>query len=574
LWHREAVRHQYPHCWRCHNPVIFLATSQWFISLDGVRLPVPSLGEGTPDGRTLREAALDAIDNQVRWIPSWSHDRMRNMIVSRPDWCISRQRAWGVPIPAVDCAKCGEAIVTPALVEQAASVFERYGAESWYERSSGEFIPEGLACPSCGGTTFEREMNILDVWFDSGSSHEAVLSVRPELTWPADMYFEGSDQHRGWFQSSLLVGLGTRGRPPFHQVLTHGFIVAEDGRKMSKSLGNSIDPKDVIQQSGADILRLWVSMSDYTQEVRLSKEILARVVEAYRKIRNTLRYLVANLYDFDPAVDRVPAAQLEEIDRYILARYAEVGRRMLAAYDEYDYGTIFNQLSTFATVDLSAVYNDISKDRLYTFAAKSAGRRSAQTAMFIMADGLARLMAPILSFTADEVWRFLPGAHGSTGGAPRAEAAEGRDESVHIALFPSRDELASFVDAGLTARWDRLTVIREQVLAEIEPLRKDKQIGSSLQAKVVLSASPSELALLEQHARDLPMLFIVSEVELRPAPTDVETHEEAGPRVTIQRAGGVKCERCWRYVPEVSSDPAWAGLCGRCQDALAETVNQ
>jgi len=572
LWHHEPFVHQYPYCWRCHYPVIFLATSQWFIALD--RPPHDSAHNQGLGQRSLRDAALDSIDNQVRWIPSWGHDRMRNMIAARPDWCISRQRAWGVPIPAVDCSKCGEAVITPALVEKAAAVFERYGADAWYERSNDDFIPAGLKCPACGGTAFEREMNILDVWFDSGSSHEAVLSVRPELTWPADIYFEGSDQHRGWFQSSLLVGLGTRGRPPFRQVLTHGFIVAEDGRKMSKSLGNSIDPNDVIQQSGADILRLWVSMSDYTQEVRLSKEILARVVEAYRKIRNTLRYLIANLHDFDPAVDRVPAAQLEEIDRYILARYSEAGRRMLAAYDGYDYGTIFNQLSTFATVDLSAVYNDISKDRLYTFAAKSAGRRSAQTAMFIMADGLARLMAPILSFTADEVWRFLPGAHGSTGGAQRAEAAEGRDESVHIAVFPTPDELASLVDAELTARWDRLIVIREQVLAEIEPLRKNKQIGSSLQAKVVLSASPSKLALLEQYARDLPMLFIVSEVELRPAPTDVETHEEARPRVTIERAGGVKCERCWRYVPAVSSDPAWAGLCGRCQDALAETVNQ
>jgi isoleucyl-tRNA synthetase len=484
---------------------------------------------------------------------------MRNMVAARPDWCISRQRAWGVPIPAVDCSKCGEAIVTTALVEKAASVFERYGADAWYERPNDDFIPAGLTCPSCGGTAFEREMNILDVWFDSGSSHEAVLSVRPELTWPADIYLEGSDQHRGWFQSSLLVGLGTRGRAPYREVLTHGFIVAEDGRKMSKSLGNSIDPQDIIKQSGADILRLWVSMSDYTQEIRLSKEILARVVEAYRKIRNTLRYLVANLYDFDPAADRVPVAQMEEIDRYILNRYAEVGRRILKAYEDYDYGTIFNALNTFTTVDLSAIYNDVSKDRLYTFAAKSRDRRSAQTAMFIMADGLTRLMAPILTFTADELWQCVPGT---------------RDESVHIALFPKPEELEALQDAELTARWDRLIAIREQVLAEIEPLRKNKQIGSSLQAKVVLSASQSELALLEHHLRDLPMLFIVSEVEVRPAPADVEAHQEARPRATIARAGGVKCERCWRYVPAVSSDPARAGLCARCQEALAEPLNQ
>src|SRR5216117_1137248 len=287
LWHREAFSHQYPHCWRCHNPVIFLATSQWFIALD---TPAASVAGGSRlTDRTLRDAALHAIDSDVKWIPSWGRDRIYNMVTNRPDWCISRQRAWGVPIPAVDCTKCGEAILTPALVEKAAGVFDTYGADAWYERPTEEFIPEGLTCPSCSGTSFEREMNILDVWFDSGSSHEAVLSVRPDLTWPADIYLEGSDQHRGWFQSSLLVGLGTRGRPPFRQVVTNGFLIDVDGNKMSKSLGNTIEPQDVIRQSGADIIRLWVSMSDYTEEVRLGKEILARAVEAYRKIRNTLR---------------------------------------------------------------------------------------------------------------------------------------------------------------------------------------------------------------------------------------------------------------------------------------------
>src|SRR5205814_1205309 len=369
LWHREPFSHPYPHCWRCHNPVIFLATSQWFISLDGgglkdrgVRLSAsarvarsgetsPKPGEGgkpdrvrlkpdtTYDGQTLRGAALEAIDHRVQWIRAWGHDRIAQMVANRPDWCISRQRVWGVPIPALDCTKCGEAILTPALVEKAAKVFETYGADAWYERSIAEFVPAGLSCPSCGGTSFEREMNILDVWFDSGSSHEAVLSVRPELSWPADLYLEGSDQHRGWFQSSLLVGLGTRGRPPYRQVVTHGFIVADDGRKMSKSLGNSIEPEEVIKASGADILRLWVSMSDFTQEIRLGQEVLARSVEAYRKIRNTLRYLVANLYDFDPAVDRLPLDRLEVIDRYILGRYGELAQRIVKGYAEYDYAT-------------------------------------------------------------------------------------------------------------------------------------------------------------------------------------------------------------------------------------------
>jgi isoleucyl-tRNA synthetase len=549
LWHRESFSHQYPHCWRCHNPVIFLATSQWFIRLDG---------EPAINGKTLRQAALDNIDHEVAWHPRWGHDRMYNMIAHRPDWCISRQRVWGVPIPAVDCAKCGTAITTPALVKKTASVFEQYGADSWYERPTADFIPDGLVCPNCGGTAFEREMNILDVWFDSGSSHEAVLSVRPELTWPADIYLEGSDQHRGWFQSSLLVGLGTRGRAPFRQIVTNGFVVAEDGKKMSKSLGNSVEPEDVIKESGADILRLWVAMGDYTQDIRISREILARAVEAYRKIRNTSRFLLSNLYGFDPAADRLPHARLQEVDRYILARYAEVGRRILTAYEEYDYSTIFQALNTFTTVDLSAFYADVSKDRLYTFAARSPERRSAQTAMYIMVDGLTRLMAPILSFTADELWRFIPGR---------------REESVHIALFPSMSDLLMMVDEELTKRWDGLVALREQVLAEIEPLRKKKQIGSSLQAKVVLSANPAALATLEVNAPHLPMLFIVSEVELRPAPADAEAHAEAAPRVTIERAGGVKCDRCWRYVPAVSNDPAWAGLCERCQDALAEPVN-
>ncbi|HUK37351.1 MAG TPA: isoleucine--tRNA ligase, partial [Vicinamibacterales bacterium] len=402
LWHRESFAHQYPHCWRCHNPVIFLATSQWFISMDGVRLKDQT-------GPTLREAAIDAIDHKVKWIPAWGHDRIYNMVKSRPDWCISRQRVWGVPIPAVDCTKCGTAIMTPAIVEKTASVFDRFGAVAWWERPIDEFIPAGLTCPNCSGTEFERERNILDVWFDSGSSHEAVLPSRPGLTWPADMYLEGSDQHRGWFQSSLLVGLGTRGRPPFKQVLTHGFLIDLEGRKMSKSVGNVILPQDVIKESGAEVLRLWVASCDYREELRVSKEILARIVEAYRKFRNTMRYLVANLFDFDPVSDMVPAAQLEEVDRFILARYGELGLKLLDAYDAYDYPTIFQSVNAFATVDLSALYNDISKDRLYTFAARSKERRSAQTAMYIMADGLARLLAPILSVTADQLWACLPG---------------------------------------------------------------------------------------------------------------------------------------------------------------------
>jgi isoleucyl-tRNA synthetase len=546
LWHKTDFSHQYPHCWRCHNPVIFLATSQWFIRMDGE--PVIERGKGR---RTLREAALDAIDNDVRWVPAWGRERIYNMVAGRPDWCISRQRAWGVPIPAVDCKRCGEAVTTPELVTKTAAVFEQYGADAWYERPIEEFLPVGLACPKCGDSTFEKEMNILDVWFDSGSSHEAVLSVRPELTWPSDVYLEGSDQHRGWFQSSLLIGLGTRGHAPYREVITNGFLIDLDGRKMSKSRGNVIAPQDIMNKTGADILRLWVAMSDYTEELRVSQEILARAAEAYRKIRNTLRYLLSNLYDFDPARHRIEIDRLDEVDRYMLARYAEVARQVRRAYEDYEYSTIFQTLNAFAAVDLSAFYADVSKDRLYTFSAGSKERRSAQTAMYVMADGLARLLAPILSFTADEVWRYLPGP---------------REASVHLSLFPDNAALEALADSELVERWEALITIRDRVLGEIEPLRKDKQIGSSLQARAILSGTDQQLSALRPHEARLPMLFIVSEVELRQAKSE-------GVSITIERAAGVKCERCWRYVQKVSTDPGQPGICERCQDALAETVS-
>jgi isoleucyl-tRNA synthetase len=507
-------------------------------------------GTGLFDGRTLREAASDAIDNDVKWIPSWGRDRIYNMVNNRPDWCISRQRAWGVPIPALDCTACGEAVLRADIVDRAAGVFDVYGADAWYERPLEEFVPEGLTCPSCGGSTFERERDILDVWFDSGSSHEAVLPRWDDLTWPADMYLEGSDQHRGWFQSSLLVGLGTRGRPPFREVLTHGFLIDLEGRKMSKSVGNVISPQSVIKESGAEILRLWVSMCDYAEELRVGKEILARVVESYRKTRNTLKYLLSNLYDFTPSTDRVALDEMEEIDRYMLARYAEVARRILKAYDEYDYPAIFQTLNSFMSVDLSALYSDVSKDRLYTFAAASRERRSAQTAMYVMADGFARLLAPILPVTAEQLWTHLP-------------VLAGREESVHLALFPQAADLEAMIDSRLVGVWERLLDIRSKVNASLEVLRQSKQIGNSLQAKVTIAAGGDDLALLRQYHVQLPMLFIVSEVA-------VDTGELA---VRVDRASGVKCERCWRYVATVSSDPEQAGICDRCQDALAETVS-
>ena len=547
LWHRATIAHQYPHCWRCHNPVIFLATSQWFVRLDGE----PAITGADGQTRTLREAARHAIDHEVKWIPAWGRDRIFNMVSGRPDWCISRQRAWGVPIPALDCTACGQALLTPELIERAAAVFEQYNADAWYERPLEDFLPEGLTCPACGSTAFERERDILDVWFDSGSSHEAVLARAADLGWPADMYLEGSDQHRGWFQSSLLVGLATRGRPPFRQVLTHGFLIDLEGRKMSKSLGNVVTPQDVIKESGAEIIRLWVAMTEFTEELRVSKEILTRVIDFYRKLRNTCRILVANLYDFNPAVDLVPAGQLDAVDRYAIARFAEAAERMMRGYREYDFSTVSQTLNTLATVHLSAFYVDVTKDRVYTLGTNSRERRSTQTAMYVMCEGLARLLAPVLPVTADDLWRHLPGD---------------RSPSVHLETFPNVDE---WNDPTLVAAWERLLEVRETVNAALETRRKEKVIGNSLGARVTLTATGSIGQLLQQHRADLPMLFIVSHL-------DLHTSNPSGAdevQVAVDKAPGMKCERCWRYVPALRTDADWAGICDRCVAALAETVN-
>ena len=538
LWARADFEHSYPHCWRCHNPVIFLATAQWFISMDT---------------KHLRERALKAI-NDTRWIPAWGQARIEGMIANRPDWCISRQRVWGVPIPAMDCVKCGHAVLTKALVDKAAGVFDVYGADAWYERPLEEFVPVGMACTECGGTEFERESNILDVWFDSGSSHEAVLPFRTDHQWPADIYLEGSDQHRGWFHSSLLVGIGTRGRAPFNQVLTHGFVMDDQGRKMSKSLGNTVAPQDIIKQSGAEILRLWASMVDYREDIKVGKEVLARTVEAYRKIRNVIRVLVANLYDFDPKDDVVTKARMLEVDRWALAKYADAAERIVKAYDHFDYPGIFQAVSQLITVDLSAFYIDVTKDRMYTFGPKSEARRSGQTAMYIIVDGLARLLAPILSVTMDELWRMLPGE---------------REASVHMALFPAG--LDQWQDAALVERWAALAAVRDQVNLQLEEKRKDKTIAANLSAQVKLAAGGDAAVALHDYADFLPTLFGVSAVEVSAAP--VEAGLQTRLEVAVERATGTKCERCWRYVAEVSQDGDRAGLCPRCVDALAEPVS-
>ena len=546
LWHRESFEHSYPHCWRCQNPVIFVATSQWFISLDA---------------GSLRQQALAAID-RVRWIPAWGRDRIHNMVALRPDWCISRQRSWGVPIPALSCSACQTPLLTKDLVERAARIFDQHGADAWYERPAAEFVPEGLTCPSCGGRAFDRERNILDVWFDSGSSHEAVLPSDANLTWPADMYLEGSDQHRGWFHSSLLIGVGTRGDAPFRQVLTHGFVVDEQGRKMSKSLGNTVAPQDVITQSGAEILRLWVAMVDYGEEVRLGPEILARVVEAYRKFRNVLRVLLGNLFDFTPIADAVPPSRMLEIDRWVMARYADVVARMLKAYEEYDYPTIYQMVNAFITVDLSAFYVDITKDRMYTLGAKSEARRSGQTAMFFIVDGVARLLAPILPFMTEEAWRNLPGQ---------------REPSVHLSVFPS--DFVTWRNDALLHQWDQLRKVRDEVNVKLENERQAKTISSNLSARVDLEFEDKGLAFLNQYRDFLPTLFGVSDVRVELPRVSAGFAGEGGlmvaPPLTIRvrKADGVKCERCWRFVSSVRSEPDWAGICDRCVEALAEPVN-
>jgi isoleucyl-tRNA synthetase len=549
LWHRESLEHSYPHCWRCQHPVIFVATSQWFISMDA--------GD-------LRTNALAAID-QVRWIPAWGRERIRNMVAFRPDWCISRQRAWGVPIPALNCTNCLTPVLSAELVERAASVFEVHGADAWYEQPLEAFVPTGLTCPKCDGCTFERDGNILDVWFDSGSSHEAVIPADPDLTWPADLYLEGSDQHRGWFHSSLLVGIGTRGAAPFRQVLTHGFVVDEHGRKMSKSLGNTVAPQDVIARSGAEILRLWVAMVDYGEEVRLGPEILARVVEAYRKFRNVLRVLLGNLADLDPAVDIVPQSRMLEIDRWVMARYAAAVDRVRKAYDNYGYQAIFQEINAFITVDLSAFYVDVTKDRMYTFGARSEARRSGQTAMFLVVEGLARLLAPILPFTTEEVWRHLPAGQ--------------REPSVHLAEFPSG--LDTWQNDALLERWKHLRAIRDEVNLTLERERKAKTINSNLSARVDLVFEGPELALLSEYQDFLPTLFGVSRVRLSPSPegtdgVDAQGGATHGPvsSVRVSKAEGVKCERCWRFVAGVRTEPDWEGICDRCVEALAEPVTQ
>jgi isoleucyl-tRNA synthetase len=527
----ERVAHSYPHCWRCHNPLIFRATPQWFISMDKTGL---------------RQRAIEAISG-VEWVPGWGEERMRSMIANRPDWCISRQRAWGVPITVFYCEGCGEAVISPEITEHVALIFEHEGADAWYSRPAADLVPEGTLCGNCGGTELRKETDILDVWIDSGASSVAVLVPRG-LGWPADMYLEGNDQFRGWFNSSLMVGLEGEGAAPYRTVLVHGMTVDEKGEKLSKSKGNAMDLPKLLQSSGAEILRLWVASVNYREEVPFSTEHLNRLSDAYRKIRNTARYALGNLDGFDPDRDRVPYAEMLEFDRWALGELDRLTAEVRAAYEAYEFHTVYHAIYRFCTVELSAIYFDVLKDRLYTHAPASLGRRSAQTALYEIIDRVTRLVAPILSFTAEEVWEHIPGA-------------KARAESVHVAEFPSVEP--EWGDAELTNRWARLLEVREVAQKALEEKRAAKEIGSSLEAAVVLRAGGDLYDLLESYRETLEDLLIVSGVELERADGD-----DIG--VTVRRAEGEKCERCWHYRPTVGQEPTLPTVCHKCAGHLRE----
>ncbi len=537
LLKQGKVSHSYPHCWRCKKPIIFRATEQWFISMEA---------------NDLRQKALKHI-NDVSWIPKWGRERIYGMIENRPDWCVSRQRTWGVPIAVFYCEKCGESLADGKTMHHVADQFVAEGSDVWYEKEASELLPPGTVCPACGHGQFTKEMDILDVWFDSGVSHAAVLEHRDYLNSPADLYLEGSDQHRGWFHSSLLASVGTRGVAPYKSVLTHGFVVDGAGKKMSKSQGNVVAPDEVIKKFGAEILRLWVAAQDYRDDIRISQEILQRLSDAYRRIRNTARYILGNLHGFDPAQDKVAPGEMLEIDRWALSRLEGLVGRVERSYDEYEFHILYHAVHNFCSVDMSAFYLDVLKDRLYTASPKSLQRRSAQTAMYLILDALTRLIAPVLSFTAEEIWLNLPGE---------------REQSVHLAQFPRFE--TSLLDADLEARYEDILAVRSDVSKALEMARTDKRIGHSLDARVILSAAEGKWRdLLERYRDELATLFIVSQVELAAdVPDGVAGDEVAGLKIRVEKAQGEKCERCWNYATTVGSFVDHPTLCDRCHDAL------
>ena len=555
----RKLTHSYPHCWRCHNPVIFRATEQWFISMDEpVGPPDPRTISVTGDqSRSLRARALFEVQN-VKWVPAWGEARMSNMITERPDWCISRQRFWGVPLIVFTCDACGRQLRDFQALRHVLPFFEREGADAWYSHSPEELLPPGTKC-SCGAAKWRKENDILDVWFDSGSTHLAVLSEK-DGTWPADVYMEGPDQYRGWFQSSLLIGVGTRGRAPYKQVVTHGWTLDEKGAPMSKSLGNAMYPKEISDKWGADLLRVWVASQDFTQDVRLSDAMMTQLAEAYRKIRNTFRFALSNLFDFEPARDIVHDADMWEMDAWMLRRTGELIRQCNEWYKEFEFHRVYHAIQDFCTVDLSAFYFDVLKDRLYTFAPNNRGRRSAQTAVYHILRALVRLIAPILVFTSEEVWKYLP----------RGASAQ---PSVHMASFPSPEPFEKAFDDACAKEWDRLLTVREEVLKALEPLRAAKTISAGLEARVTLAAQSELAKVLRKHAASLPAFFIVSQVEIAADHADIGKPAAGADdelRIHVERAHGKKCTRCWNYSTHVRESEDYPDFCERCVAAMNE----
>lgn len=548
LIYEEKIVHSYPHCWRCKQPVIFRATEQWFISMDKTGI---------------REKAIKCIIDDVEWIPSWGKDRIYNMVKYRPDWCISRQRSWGVPITVFTCERCGNILATREMFEHVVAIFEKEGADAWFERTVDELLPAGTKCTKCGSKSFQKEMDILDVWFDSGVSHAAVLENRSDLQSPADLYLEGSDQHRGWFHSSLLTSVGTRGRAPYKAVLTHGFVVDGRGYKMSKSLGNVIYPQEVIEKYGAEILRLWVAAEDYRDDIRISKDILTRLTEAYRRIRNTCRFLLGNLYDFDPTSDTVMYEKIEEIDRYALHELQNVVRRCRLAFERYEFFKAYHILHQYCVIHLSAFYLDILKDRLYTSYPTSQERRSAQTALYTILTTMLRLIAPILSFTAEEAWKYVPGNEGKV--------------SIHEELIPEVNE--QWVDKALARRWELILDVRADVAKALEMARQKKLIGHSLDARVCIGFPDNLYEEFKKDAKLLKDVFIVSEVTIDTASGltlngDVLDGEAVpGLRIAVEVVAWEKCSRCWTRDKSVGTHPDHPELCDRCYDVFIHLTN-
>ena len=528
----EKIVHQYPHCWRCKKPIIYRATEQWFCSVEDFKAD-----------------AIREIE-KIKWYPSWGEGRIKNMVTDRSDWCISRQRLWGVPIPIFYCEECGEAHIDDASIKAVSELFRKEGSDAWWTHEASEILPAGTKCKKCGCEKFRKETDIMDVWFDSGSSHAAVLMEHPGLQWPADLYLEGADQYRGWFQSSLLTSVAWKGVAPYKAVCTHGWVVDAQGKTMHKSLGNGIAPEEVTDKFGADILRLWVASSDYHSDIRISNDILKQLSEVYRKIRNTARYILGNLYDFNPDTDSVADDQLHELDRWALARMDEVAKECNEGYEEFDFHQVYHAIHNFCTIDLSNFYLDIIKDRLYVEKPDSVSRRAAQTAIYRILRDMTLVFAPILAFTCEEIWANLP------------KSSDHNPEACVFNEMPkgkAGDETAEFM-----AKWERIRKIRDEVNKALENARNQKTIGKSLEAQVTLKADGELYAFLKENEAVLEPVFIVSKVVLEQGAAAQTTAETEGLEVTVSKAHGEKCERCWAYSDTVGKDEKHPTLCARC----------